>query len=117
MIDLLVKVAVNAAALLAAAFVVPEFNLTFRNDNPTDWIKIAIIALVFALVNSYLKPILNFLAMPLTATAPDFDNLFSRHHNLDELVLQAALSGLFAEFRPDRPSTPNSIGTPRPATG
>lgn len=65
MIDLLVKVAVNAAALLAAAFVVPEFNLTFRNDNPADWVKIAIIALIFALVNSYLKPILKVLAMPI----------------------------------------------------
>ena len=65
MIDLLVKVAVNAAALLAAANVVPEFKLIFHNDKPEDWVKIAIIALVFALVNSYLKPILKVLAMPI----------------------------------------------------
>jgi putative membrane protein len=65
MLDLLFKVAVNAVALLAAANVVPEFNLAFRNDQPGDWAKIVIIALVFALVNSYLKPILNFLAMPI----------------------------------------------------
>ncbi len=65
MLDLLFKVAVNAVALLAAANVVPEFNLAFRNDQPEDWAKIVIIALVFALVNSYLKPILNFLAMPI----------------------------------------------------
>jgi putative membrane protein len=65
MIDLLFKVAVNAVALLAAANVVPEFNLIFHNDKPEDWVKIAIIALVFALVNSYLKPILNVLAMPI----------------------------------------------------
>jgi putative membrane protein len=65
MLDLLFKVAVNAVALLAAANVVPEFNLAFRNDQPGDWAKIVIIALVFALVNSYLKPILNVLAMPI----------------------------------------------------
>lgn len=65
MIDLLFKVAVNAVALLAAANVVPEFTLKFQNDKPEDWAKIAIIALVFALVNSYLKPILDVLAMPI----------------------------------------------------
>jgi putative membrane protein len=65
MLDLLFKVAVNAVALLAAANVVPEFTLTFHNDKPEDWAKIAIIALIFALVNSYLKPILDVLAMPI----------------------------------------------------
>jgi putative membrane protein len=65
MIDLLLKVAVNAVALLAAANVVPEFKLVFHNDNPEDWAKIVIIALVFAIVNSYLKPILKVLAMPI----------------------------------------------------
>jgi len=42
-----------------------EFKLVFHNDNPEDWAKILIIALVFALVNSYLKPILKFMAMPI----------------------------------------------------
>jgi hypothetical protein len=37
MLDLLIKVAVNAVALLAAANVVPEFKLVFHNDNPEDW--------------------------------------------------------------------------------
>jgi putative membrane protein len=65
MINLLLKVAVNAAALLAAANVVPEFTLKFHNDKAEDWAKILIIALVFALVNSYLKPILKVLTMPI----------------------------------------------------
>jgi hypothetical protein len=33
MINLAFKIAVNTAALLAAANVVPEFNLAFRNDS------------------------------------------------------------------------------------
>jgi len=64
-IDLLVKVAVNAVALLAAANVVPEVKLVFDTGRFEDWVKIAIIALIFALVNSYLKPILKVLAMPI----------------------------------------------------
>jgi putative membrane protein len=64
MIDLLFKVAVNAVALLAAANVVPEFRLVFQNK-PEDWLKIAFIALVFALVNSYIKPIVKTLALPI----------------------------------------------------
>jgi putative membrane protein len=65
MINLAFKIAVNTAALLAAANVVPEFNLTFKSDKAEDWAKILIIALVFALVNSYIKPIVKILAMPI----------------------------------------------------
>jgi putative membrane protein len=65
MINLAFKVAVNAAALLVAANVVPEFHLAFKTDKPEDWLKVVIVALVFALVNSYLKPILKILTMPI----------------------------------------------------
>ena len=65
MIDLLVKVGVNAAALLVAANVVPEFSLVFKTDKPEDWIQIAVIALLFAIVNSYIKPVVKMLAMPI----------------------------------------------------
>jgi putative membrane protein len=65
MIDLLVKVGVNAVALLAAANVVPEFRLVFQTDKPEDWLKIAFIALVFAIVNSYIKPIVKLIALPI----------------------------------------------------
>jgi putative membrane protein len=63
-LDLGVKVAINAVALIVAATFVPEVRLTPR-DKPEDWIFIALIALVFALVNSYLKPILKLLTMPI----------------------------------------------------
>lgn len=65
MLDLVVKVAVNAAALLVAANVVPEFRLVFQTDKPEDWLKIAVIALVFALVNTYIKPIVKTLMLPV----------------------------------------------------
>jgi len=64
MVDLVVKVGVNAVALLAAATFVPDVRLNPR-DKIEDWILIVLIALVFAIVNSYLKPILKILAMPI----------------------------------------------------
>jgi putative membrane protein len=64
MIDLLVKVGVNAVALVVAASFVPEVRLAPR-DKIEDWVMIILIALVFALVNSYLKPILKFISMPI----------------------------------------------------
>ncbi len=66
MSSLLLKVAINAAALLAAANFIPEFRLTFVKDKPEDWIKVLLIALVFAVVNSYLKPILKLLTLPIS---------------------------------------------------
>jgi putative membrane protein len=65
MVDLLVKVGVNAAALLVAATFVPGVSLTPR-DKIEDWVMIALIALVFAIVNSYLKPILKLISMPIS---------------------------------------------------
>jgi putative membrane protein len=65
MLDILVKVVVNAVALLAAANLVPEFRFVFHTDRPEDWLKIAVIALVFAIVNSYIKPIVKTLALPI----------------------------------------------------
>jgi putative membrane protein len=65
MTELFIKVVVNGAALLAAANVVPEFRLVFSTGKVEDWVKIAIIAFIFAIVNSYLKPILKLLAMPI----------------------------------------------------
>ena len=65
MVELLVKVVVNGAALLAAANLVPEFRMVFSTNKPEDWIQVGVVALIFAIVNSYLKPILKLVAMPV----------------------------------------------------
>ena len=61
MIELLVRVLVNAAALWVAIQVIPQ--LTF--DFGSDWWKLLAVALIFALVNSYIKPIVKALSMPI----------------------------------------------------
>ena len=63
MVELIVKILVNAAALYVAVQVLPDNLLAFNWGN--DWWKLLVVALVFALVNSYIKPIVKALSMPI----------------------------------------------------
>ncbi len=67
MVELLIKIAVNAVALIAAANLIPELKLPIPKnfDRPEEWGGILLIALVFALINSYIKPIVKALALPI----------------------------------------------------
>lgn len=62
MTDLLVKVIVNAVGVWAAIQIVPQISFDYGDD----WWKLGAVALILALVNSYLKPILKFLSFPVT---------------------------------------------------
>lgn len=64
MVELIVKILINAAALFVAVKVLePAKLLTFNYGD--DWWKLLAVALVFALVNSYIKPIVKALSMPI----------------------------------------------------
>jgi putative membrane protein len=63
MVELIVKILVNAAALLVAVKVLPANLISFKFGE--DWWKLIVVALVFALVNSYIKPIVKALSMPI----------------------------------------------------
>ncbi|MEA2519086.1 MAG: putative rane protein [Chloroflexota bacterium] len=63
MVELIVKIVVNAIALFVAVQVLPSSLLSFNFGN--DWWKLVAVALVFALVNSYIKPIVKALSMPI----------------------------------------------------
>ena len=95
MIDLLVKVLINAVGVWAAIQVVPQIDFAFGND----WWKLLSVALILAIVNSYLKPILKALSFPITLISL---GLFS-------LVLNALLLLLVA-FVSDQVSLGFSIG-------
>ncbi len=63
MVELIIKILINAAALFVAVKVLPSNLLSFNWGN--DWWKLLVVALVFALVNSYIKPIVKALSMPI----------------------------------------------------
>jgi putative membrane protein len=65
MVDFLLKLAVNTAALLVAVRVVPQLELSFGRDGQ-DWWRALAVAGLFGVVNSYLRPILKVLSLPLT---------------------------------------------------
>lgn len=65
MIDFLVRILINGAALIITAKVIPDIHLPIPAFG-VDWLKIAGVALIFALVNSYLKPIVKALSFPIS---------------------------------------------------
>ncbi|HEY8846793.1 MAG TPA: phage holin family protein [Candidatus Limnocylindrales bacterium] len=62
MVELIVRILINAVALLVAVKVVPQIAFKFGND----WWKVLAVALIFALVNSYIKPIVKALSFPIS---------------------------------------------------
>jgi putative membrane protein len=55
-----IQIVVNAAALWVAVQVVPGLGFS------GDWWKLVLVAVIFSLVNTYLKPILRILTLPIT---------------------------------------------------
>jgi putative membrane protein len=59
--DRVLQILVNAAALWVAVQIVP--GLGWRGE---EWWKFLLVAIAFSLVNSYLKPILRILTLPIS---------------------------------------------------
>jgi putative membrane protein len=64
-LDLAIRILINAIALVVAAQLIPDIHLKIGPAG-VEWLKIAVIALVFALVNTYIKPIVKLLSFPIT---------------------------------------------------
>jgi putative membrane protein len=62
MSDLIVKVIINAIGVWAAIQIIPQIDFNYG----ADWWKLLAVALILALVNSYIKPILKILSFPIT---------------------------------------------------
>jgi putative membrane protein len=57
----LIRWIINAAALAAAAYLVPGINIV----GEPAWLTVAITALIFGLVNALIRPLLKLLTCPL----------------------------------------------------
>jgi putative membrane protein len=64
-IDWLIRIVINAAALIIAAAIIPDIHLKI-GPLGAEWLKVAAVALVFALVNTYIKPIVKALSFPIS---------------------------------------------------
>ncbi|HEX3428039.1 MAG TPA: phage holin family protein [Candidatus Limnocylindrales bacterium] len=88
MVELIVRILINAVALFVAVKVLPANLLSFSWGN--DWWKLLLVALVFALVNTYIKPIVKALSMPISLLTL---GLVGFVINAAMLLLVAAVSG------------------------
>jgi putative membrane protein len=110
-IELVIKILVNAAALWVAVQVLPPNLLSFDFGN--DWWKLLAVALIFALVNTYIRPIVKALAFPISILTL---GLVAFVINAALLLLVAAVSGQFdlgftvGDFPPELLSADTIIG-------
>ncbi|MBI2780980.1 MAG: phage holin family protein [Chloroflexi bacterium] len=69
MIDLLVKILINMVGVYVAVLVVPQIAFPAADDLlklQGNWWHVVVVAVILALINSYLKPILKALSFPIT---------------------------------------------------
>ena len=66
--SILLRLIVNAVALLSTAWIIPGIHLGAAGPHPTrdDWVTLLIVALIFGLVNVVIRPIIIILSLPLT---------------------------------------------------
>jgi putative membrane protein len=85
--DRIVQLLINAAALYVAVLVTPvDFDF-----GPSDaWWKFLLVALIFGMVNTFLKPVLRILTLPITLMTM---GLFLLVLNALLLLLVNAISG------------------------
>jgi putative membrane protein len=62
--DRVIQLLINAAALYVAVLVVD--GLDFNFDREGAWLEFILVALIFGLVNTFLKPVLRLLTLPIT---------------------------------------------------
>ena len=86
MLDIVIRVAINAIALVAAVRLVPD--AVFRGEL---WQLVAV-AVVFGLINAYLRPIVKALSLPLNLLT---FGLVGFAINTGLMLLLALLSGQF----------------------
>jgi putative membrane protein len=62
--DRVIQILVNAAALYVAVLIVPGLDFSFEPENAL--LKFLLVAVIFGLVNSFVKPILRIFTLPIT---------------------------------------------------
>ncbi len=92
MIDLVVRIIITAIAVFVAVLVVPQIDFPAADNLLSlqgNWWHVVVVALILALINSYVKPILKALSFPITMLTM---GLFSLILNALLLLLVAVLA-------------------------
>ena len=65
---MLVRWFINAVSLLIAALIIPKIRLTASGTSPglNEWVTLAIVALIFGVINAIVRPVVVLLTLPFT---------------------------------------------------
>jgi putative membrane protein len=85
--DRLVQTLINAGALYVAVMLVPNLDFAFESEGA--WWKFLLVAFIFGLVNTFLRPVLRILTLPITIVTL---GLFLLVINAALLLLTGAIS-------------------------
>jgi putative membrane protein len=92
-VGILIRIVVNGIALWAAAKFVPNISFPAAEHFPAgDWWKLAVVALIFGLINAYVKPIVKALSLPVRMMTL---GLFTLVINALLFLVVAAISSAF----------------------
>ena len=61
----IIRVAINAVALLLAALLVPDIEVTWSEEAASVVISLLVLAIVFGIVNAAVRPIARLVSLPL----------------------------------------------------
>lgn len=64
---ILLRLVINAVALLVTAWIIPGIHLGAAGPHPTknDWTTLLVVALIFGVMNAVIRPILILVSLPL----------------------------------------------------
>ena len=65
MIDFLVRLLINAAALMVTVVLVPRIRFDFGDE----WWRLLVVAAIFGLINTFIRPIVSLLSLPINLFA------------------------------------------------
>ncbi len=89
MIDFLVRLLINAAALMVSVALVPRIRFDFGDE----WWRLLVVTAIFGLINTFIRPIVSLLSLPLNLFALGLVGLLV---NTAMLLLLAFVSGWLA---------------------
>jgi putative membrane protein len=89
MIDFLVRLVINAAALMVSVVLVPRIRFDFGDE----WWRLLVVAAIFGLINTFIRPIVSLLSLPINLFALGLVGMLV---NTAMLLLLAFVSGWLA---------------------
>jgi putative membrane protein len=88
---MLARLIINGVAIVAAALLVPQISVQWGTDEVQSLITLGVLTVIFALLNTFLRPILKLLSFPINLVTL---GLFSFVINAAMLVILAWLVDL-----------------------